>query len=176
MSSPWDSDSDSLETSSTCSDSLFDEEDVNYRIKPFWPKYRSLFQSRGYELDTVRDARAYYRRFEKSSADFLFHYSISSVLCSEEGSPTDNDLCPDAGLVSAPFLLADGPLNMLQPDNLFRGVRTCDGKRFVAKAVHSASRECEVVKLLSSPPLSHEPMNHTIRTLNCSFGGLCADR
>lgn len=40
----------------------------------------------------------------------------------------------------------------------------------MAKAVHSASREYEVVRLLSSPPLCHDPMNHTIRKLVLSPG------
>jgi hypothetical protein len=88
---------------------LFDEEDVNRRVKPYWPKHRALFQAQGFELDTVRDARAYYRRFEKSSADFLFHDSISSILCCEEGSPNDDDLCPDAGLVSDVFFSLEQP-------------------------------------------------------------------
>lgn len=103
MSFAWDSDSESFDDdfSSTCSDSSLDEEDCNRRIKPYWPKYRLLFEERGYQLDTVKDARAYYRRVEHSSAEFLSHDSISSVLCSEEGSSHDNELCPDAGLVSA---------------------------------------------------------------------------
>lgn len=152
MAVSWDSETESYdECSSTCSDSSFDEEDVNRRIKPYWPKYRSLFEGRGFQLDTVRDAREYYRRVEeKSAAQFLFHDSISSVLCSEEGSSNDDELCPDAGL----------------PDNLFRGVASASGKKFVVKAVHYLSREYQVVKMLSSPPLRDNPMNHTIPILD----------
>jgi hypothetical protein len=98
--STWDTDSESCGYSSGCSDCSLEDEDVNSRIKPYWPKYRYLFEERGYHLDTVRDARAYYRRVEELSPDVFLHDSISSILCSEEGSSNDNELCPDAGLVN----------------------------------------------------------------------------
>ena len=50
-----------------------------------------------------------------------------------------------------------------QPDNLFRGSRVCDGKKVVIKAVHLRSREFDVIRILSSPELRKDPMNHTIR-------------
>jgi hypothetical protein len=33
----------------------------------------------------------------------------------------------------------------------------------VIKAVHLCSREYDVIRILSSPPLRNDPMNHTIR-------------
>ncbi|KAJ3545170.1 hypothetical protein NMY22_g2540 [Coprinellus aureogranulatus] len=145
--STWDTDSDTCDYSSSCSDCSFEEETVNSRIQPRWVEHRQLFEERGYYLETVKDARAYYRRIEESSQDIFPHNSILSILCSEEGSSDDDELCPDAGL----------------PDNLFRGTKASDGKKFVAKAVNSQSREYEIVRLLSSPPLRDDPMNHTIR-------------
>jgi hypothetical protein len=50
----------------------------------------------------------------------------------------------------------------MQPDNLFRGTRVCDGKKVVVKAVHLRSREFEVIRILSSPELRKDPRNHTI--------------
>ena len=40
-----------------------------------------------------------------------------------------------------------------------------DGKKVVVKAVHLCSREYDVIRLLSTPPLLYEAMNHTIREL-----------
>jgi len=64
-------------------------------------------------------------------------------------SQDDDALCPDAGL----------------QDNLFRGFRIYDGKRVMVKAVHVYSREYEIIRLLSTPPLRDNPMNHTIPVL-----------
>lgn len=54
-------------------------------------------------------------------------------------------------------------LGRCKPDYLFRGTRLADGKKVVIKAVHFCSRECDVIRILSSPPLRDDPMNHTIR-------------
>jgi len=64
--------------------------------------------------------------------------------------PDDDALCPDPGL----------------PDNLFRGSRIIDGKKVVVKAVHPCSREYDIIRLLSTPPLRYEPMNHTIPVID----------
>jgi len=41
-----------------------------------------------------------------------------------------------------------------------------DGKKVVVKAVHLCSREYDVIRLLSTPPLLCEAMNHTIPVLD----------
>lgn len=38
-----------------------------------------------------------------------------------------------------------------------------DGVKVIIKAVHLRSREYDVVKYLSSPPLRKDPRNHLIR-------------
>lgn len=50
-----------------------------------------------------------------------------------------------------------------KPDNLFRGARICDGRRVVVKAVCLRSRQFDIVRRLSMPPLRDDPRNHTIR-------------
>lgn len=51
----------------------------------------------------------------------------------------------------------------LKPDYMFRGTRVSDGKKVVIKAAHLCSREYDVIRTLSSPPLRDDPMNHTMR-------------
>jgi len=62
----------------------------------------------------------------------------------------ENELCKDAGL----------------PERLFRGTRICDGTKIILKAVHRQSREFDIVKRLSTPPLRDCDMNHCIPVLD----------
>lgn len=139
-------------SSPASSDSSFDEDDVNRRVTPYWQKYRCVFKSRGLQLDTVRDVKLFYQRHSKEETvtSRLFYPKPFSECRGEQGFIDDDALCPDAGL----------------PDNLFRGTRVCDQKKFVAKAVHIYSREYDVIRLLSQPPLKQNPMNHTIPVLD----------
>ncbi|KAJ4487927.1 kinase-like domain-containing protein [Lentinula aciculospora] len=116
------------------SESSFDEDEVNYRVKPYWPKYRSILKHRGFHLETVRDVMDYYK-------------FIGMPKQSERFKGLEEDtLCPDAGL----------------PDNLFRGIRS-DGNKVMIKAVHRGSRELDIIRFLCSPAMKHQPMNHCIR-------------
>ncbi|KAF5391251.1 hypothetical protein D9757_001863 [Collybiopsis confluens] len=117
------------------SDSSFDEDEVNYRLKPYWPKYFPLFKRRGFRLDTVRDVKDHYKQ---SGAP----RSVSEWLRGLD----DDALCPDPGL----------------PDNLFRATRIIDGTKMMVKAVHRASRELDIIRFLSSHPMRRHPMNHCI--------------
>ncbi|KAK2466891.1 hypothetical protein APHAL10511_001149 [Amanita phalloides] len=121
-------------------------QDFNFRVRPYWQSYLSLFKLHDVRLDTVRDAKEYYNRtgWVHLPAGLLRSLSL-------DGSrPYDDDaLCPDHGL----------------PDNLFRGTRVSDGKKVVIKAAHMDSREYNVIRILSSPPLRDDPMNHTIPVL-----------
>ncbi|KAK7054821.1 hypothetical protein VNI00_003284 [Paramarasmius palmivorus] len=97
--------------SSPLSDSTYDEEEDNRKIRPWWPTFRNLFKLRGFRLDTVGDVKQYYKQTPSASpAPYFDTYRQLD----------DDTLCPDAGL----------------PDNLFRGLRSSDGKRVVIKAVH----------------------------------------
>ncbi|PFH54327.1 hypothetical protein AMATHDRAFT_72830 [Amanita thiersii Skay4041] len=140
----WDSDDDFLPSAS---DSSLDEDEVNTRVRPFWPAYINIFKSRGFRLETVRDVKEYYT----SRGLYYTHQHSPFPDYSRACKIADDDvLCPDAGL----------------PDNLFRGTRVLDGKKVIVKATHICSREYDVIQLLSSPPLRDDPMNHTIPVLD----------
>jgi hypothetical protein len=112
-------------------------------MRPCWPKYLSIFHRRGFRLDTVRDVKNYYRsNGAPKKADRLHGLD-------------DNALCPDAGL----------------PDNLFRGIKTRDGTPIMVKAVHRKSRELDIIRFLSSPPMCRQPLNHCIREFLIPFSG-----
>lgn len=134
-------------TSPTLSDSSIDEEEINRRTKPFWPKYCAVFRIRGFRLDTVKDARGHYTQQIQGNPGPLDSCWPVSV---QEHFQDDDDLCPDSGF----------------PDNLFRGTRLSDSKRVVVKAVHIESREYKVNCTLVLPPLKDDPMNHTIPILD----------
>lgn len=89
MSSAWDSD-DELSCSS---ESSFDEDDVNHRVRPHWPSYLSLFKMYGIRLDTLRDVKEYYH---KRGPDHIPASLLHSLL---SGCVDDDALCPDYGLV-----------------------------------------------------------------------------
>ncbi|KAF8163327.1 kinase-like domain-containing protein [Crassisporium funariophilum] len=141
-----DSDPEDSPSSPTCSESSVDEDEVNCRIKPFWPKYQAVFKSRGFELDTVKDVKLFY-----SQQNTVPRLSPALKFYSRDEYQDDDSLCPDSGL----------------PDNLFRGTRVLDAKRVVVKAVHAGSREYDVICTLSRDPLRNDPMNHTIRESPC---------
>ncbi|PPR08082.1 hypothetical protein CVT24_010543 [Panaeolus cyanescens] len=126
--------------SSSSSCSSLDEDDVNQRIKPYWPQYRSRFKLRGYGLETLRDVR---RRYTNHSLDTC---PIPLYPIPDQHHQGDDALCPDPSL----------------PDNLFRGLRIHDSKRVLVKAVHCCSREFNIVAALSQTPLRHDPTNHTV--------------
>ncbi|KAE9396077.1 kinase-like protein [Gymnopus androsaceus JB14] len=116
------------------SESSCDEDDVNYRVKPYWPKYSGILKLRGFRLDTVRDVKDHYKQIgAPKKADKMIGLD-------------DSSLCPDPGL----------------PDNLFRGTRTLDRTKIVIKAVHRESRELDIIRFLSSPKMRRQPMNHCI--------------
>ena len=149
--------SDELDSGSECS---FDEDEVNVRLSPDWAKYRLIIE-RGqlYRLDTCRDVREHYERY---GSDLTKDDSGYSRACSFHD---DNALCKDAGLVcrrQVSFALDSGA-TISQPDNLFRGSRVPDGMKIMVKAVHLRSREYDIMRFLSKPPLVSHPMNHSIR-------------
>jgi len=81
-------------TSPTFSDSSIDEEEINRRTKPFWPKYCAVFRVRGFRLDTVKDARRYFsQQIQTHALDSCW------PLCNEGHLQDDDTLCPDAGFV-----------------------------------------------------------------------------
>ncbi|KAH9952227.1 kinase-like domain-containing protein [Amylocystis lapponica] len=141
--------SDSEESST--SSSSFDEEEVNRRMRPTWCRYRDVIGHRGFRLDTCRDVKEFYRQYlqnttleGKGSLLDLPGYARARTLTDE------NALCRDAGL----------------PDHLFRGTRCATNEKVVIKAVHLRSREYDVVRYISSPPLRDHSMNHCIPVLD----------
>ncbi|KDQ60784.1 hypothetical protein JAAARDRAFT_67217 [Jaapia argillacea MUCL 33604] len=143
----WDSDS----SCSTKGSYAFDEDEVNCRTAPHWSSYRHIIESRGFRLDTFRDVREFYQRYcegrrleELNANDHLSGYSRACR------GPDDDALCRDAGL----------------PDNLFRGTCLRDGLKVVIKSVNLYSREFDIARRLSSPPLVNHPMNHCIPILD----------
>ncbi|KAI3610441.1 other 1 protein kinase [Moniliophthora roreri] len=127
--------------SSPASDTTCDEEEDNRRIRPWWPACRNLLKLHGFRLETVGDVKQYYRQTPSVSPSP--HFDVYRDL-------DDDTLCPDAGL----------------PDNLFRGLRTTDGKRVVIKAVTRRSRELDIIRFLSSPSARSHSMNHCIPVLD----------
>ncbi|TDL24785.1 hypothetical protein BD410DRAFT_61237 [Rickenella mellea] len=121
------------------SDSSLDSEDeeLNSRVSPYWPRYRSSLSKRGFRLDTVRDVRAFYANIGRAPPR------------STHGAD-DDALCRDPGL----------------PDRLFRGTRIHDGKKIIVKAVCLRSHEYAIIRYLSSPPLRDNRLNHTIPVLD----------
>lgn len=80
--------------------SSFDEDEVNQRVTPNWSSYRTLFRNRGFRLDTVRDVKEYYHRYvQKASPDPIYPEQFPGFLRACQYN-NDDDLCPDAGLVS----------------------------------------------------------------------------
>lgn len=97
MPAGWDSDSESLPSTQ----SSIDEDEVNRRITPYWPKFRSLIECRGFRLDTFRDVREFYDRY--SEGQILHQLDSKKHIPGyppTSGDHDDNALCRDAGLVS----------------------------------------------------------------------------
>ena len=84
---------------SSCSDSSVDEDEMNCRMKPFWPKYQATFKRRGFQLDTLKDVKLFYnqRSQDTPSNFFVFQEDFHQDTTQED----DDSLCPDAGLVCA---------------------------------------------------------------------------
>jgi len=153
-------------------DSSEDEDDYNKRVVgPCWEAHRRLLERRGFRLDTYRDVKSFYERYWANADDHRCSdvYSRGCRNCNANvdhlrlpkpevglaagyvracrgGREGEDGLCRDAGL----------------PENLFRGTRVKDGAPIVVKAVHLRSRELSIIHKLSSPPLRHDPANHTI--------------
>lgn len=84
---------------SSCSDSSIDEDELNCRMKPFWPKYQATFKRRGFHLDTIKDVKQFYnqRNQDTPSNCFVFPKKFHQDAIQDD----DDSLCPDAGLVCA---------------------------------------------------------------------------
>ena len=82
---------------SPCSDSSVDEDEINCRMKPFWPKYQATFKQRGFQLDTVKVVKLFYnQRSQNTPTNCL----ASQKRFHQDTTQDDDDsLCPDAGLV-----------------------------------------------------------------------------
>ncbi|KAF9013848.1 hypothetical protein BDQ17DRAFT_1418801 [Cyathus striatus] len=133
-------------SSPSSSESSVDDDDVNRRMTPYWPRYQNLFLSRGFQLDRVRDVTEFYRSHGVNALNPAAMFINKLGLLPDQ----DDALCPDAGL----------------PENLFRGTQISNRKKVVVKAVHILSREYDINRLLSVPPLKNDPMNHTIPILD----------
>ncbi|KAF9454517.1 hypothetical protein P691DRAFT_716920 [Macrolepiota fuliginosa MF-IS2] len=140
MENDWESDYDSDSFSTSSAESV-DDEEVNQRVYPYWPRYRALIFSRGLRLDTVRDVKEIYKERQKPVED------IPAGIDMDMG---EEALCPDPGL----------------PENLFRGTRVNDGKKIIVKAVHIYSHEYDIIRALSRGPARGDPRNHTIPVLD----------
>lgn len=78
---------------SSSSISSLDEDEINQRIKPYWPQYRSRFKIRGYHLETLRDVR---KRYTNQSLDVC---PIPLYPIPDQHHQGDDALCPDPSLV-----------------------------------------------------------------------------
>ncbi|OAX44687.1 kinase-like protein [Rhizopogon vinicolor AM-OR11-026] len=149
MTSSTEWDLESIASSTSSSASSFDEDEVNARISPYWTKYRSLIERRGFQLDTVRDVKEYYQRHCSNIDKQELHTYLSGYHRALARSDEDA-LCKDAGL----------------RDGLFRATRGLDGLKVMVKAVHRDSRELDIVRYLSAPAQQRDPMNHCIPILD----------
>lgn len=89
------SDTEEPPVSPTSSDSSFDEDEVNRRVTPFWPKYRYVLRARGYRLETVKDVKVYYNQKLQRSASDSSRWD-SSFYSNQPDFDDDDALCPDA--------------------------------------------------------------------------------
>ena len=94
---------------SPLSDSSYDDEEVNLRIRPHWPAYRNLLKLRGYRLETVGDAKQYYKRRQDTASEQFLH-SCRGL--------EDDALCPDAGLVSFSDQIVREPYTLIASRNI----------------------------------------------------------
>ena len=81
---------------SSCSDSSVDEDEMNCRMKPFWPKYQATFKRRGFQLDTLKDVKLFYNQRSQDTPRNCF---VSQKKFHQDTTDDDDSLCPDAGLV-----------------------------------------------------------------------------
>jgi hypothetical protein len=93
------SDTEESPVSPTSSDSSFDEDEVNRRVTPFWPKYRHVLRFRGFRLETVKDVKVYYDQKLQQNASDSSRWD-SSFYSNQPDFDDDDALCPDAGIVS----------------------------------------------------------------------------
>ncbi|TFK55051.1 kinase-like protein [Heliocybe sulcata] len=140
-------DSDSESLSSPGTSHSFDEDEVNSRTTPYWPKYQVLLELKGIHLDTHRDVQEFYQQHcAKQEPDNVHEITCQAGYINAFRCNDSDALCPDPGL----------------PDNLFRGTRLRDGLKVIVKAVHLLSREFDIIRRLVLSPLRDDPTNHTI--------------
>lgn len=98
-----DTDDDLLLSPSSSTSSLdIDEDDVNVRMAPNWCAYRHALERRGVRLDTCRDVKQWYQDYWESLVSQGHHVSRDLPGYARACSiPDENELCKDAGLVSA---------------------------------------------------------------------------
>ncbi|KAA1471136.1 hypothetical protein DENSPDRAFT_776046 [Dentipellis sp. KUC8613] len=130
------------------SSSSEDEDSLNIRVSPNWERYRGLFEDHGFHLDTVGDVKRFYEAYWERCAPGSDRQSAGYTRAC--GFRDDKALCKDPGL----------------HDNLFRGRRKKDHAPIIVKAVHLGSREFDITRFLSSPPLRTDPKNHCIPVLD----------
>ncbi|KAI0780837.1 kinase-like domain-containing protein [Trametes elegans] len=145
------SSSDDASTSSSTSQSSLDEDAVNMRVTPYWCAYRSVIESRGFRLDTIKDVKEWYHDYWAGlrSQGHSVSKDLPGYIRACRGQD-ENELCRDDGL----------------PERLFRGTQCSTGMKVVIKAVHLLSREYDVIRFLSRPALRTDPMNHCIPILD----------
>ncbi|KAK1236535.1 hypothetical protein PQX77_000228 [Marasmius sp. AFHP31] len=95
---------------SPLSDSSYDDEEVNLRVRPHWPAYRNLLKLRGYRLETVGDAKQYYKQRQDAPSE---HFLRS---CKDMA---DDALCPDAGLVGFSEQVVREPYTSIASLNIY---------------------------------------------------------
>jgi hypothetical protein len=120
---------DNLPPSPDSTGSSFDEDEVNSRVRPHWPSYRGILKLRGFRLDTVGDAKAFYR----CSADGR----IPDYFLLKHSSDVNDALCPDAGLVRVLSQLSRGwlefNLSVYSPTICFEVHGLATGKKLSLK-------------------------------------------
>lgn len=94
MANTWDGSDDELESLCASSDSSFDDEQVNRRVRPHWPSFLDLFKLHGIQLDTVRHAKEYYNN-RSPPVDLPGPLNLNYLYACAD----DDALCPDYGLV-----------------------------------------------------------------------------
>lgn len=108
------SDSDSDRLSDCSSASSCDEEEVNCRMAPNWCAYRHVIERRGFRLDTHRDVKQWYQHYWESLIAQGYTVNRDSPGYARACNGHDDELCKDAGLVSAYlcFLCPRQPLTL----------------------------------------------------------------
>lgn len=92
--------SDSVLSTTSSIDS--DDDQVNTRIYPYWEKYRSVIDKRGFRLNTYRDVKQFYERnWDQCDLDELDTQCYDHEYKRACRGDNEDALCRDAGLVSS---------------------------------------------------------------------------